>query len=202
MRWLPGPTRRGFELVTPPTETLPLADVRDFLGYRSQDTAADGQLRAIIPAVVQDAEYEIRGAVYPQVRRYTATFGWCEMERRRFEFEPFRDSADTHRPVVLLNGDPLAHSVAGNTIELDEPLYPKRGDMLSFELSVGFDLPLPDTLRTEMMIEVQRKMERFRQVQTNAESPVLIPRGQGIRMHKSFNEPLSTELVEVGDGLA
>ena len=197
MQWLHHPP--GFRLVAAPQLGLSVADAKAFLGMRAKETEPDAQLAQFCAGVVGETEYRIRGAVFPQVRLYTARFGSSEMPRREFSFEPFRDSPS---PVVLLNGAARPFtSIAGQIIRLDEMLDPDDGDVISFQLSVGFD-PLPASLKQEMLIEVQRKLERFRQIETDGQAPVLIPRGSGALQYRSANEPLDPGGVEVGDGLA
>lgn len=192
MRWLRHEVVSGPD----PRVVLPLAEVRAFLGLRKAEKEPDPQLDSFRLAAVALAERRIRGAVYPQVRRYTALFGEASDAPLLYNFEPFGDPPS---PVVLYNGAARSFSsIGGQIIRLDERLDPQDGDTLSFQLSVGLS-DVPESLRAEMLIEVQRMLERFRQIETGNEAPVLVPRQQTFQAYS--NDPLNPYAVEVGDGL-
>ena len=200
MRWLP------LEVVQAPEADLPLTEVRQFLAQKSDQTESDGTLNFLRRGVVEDFEFRLKRAIFPQTRRFTAYFGDCERARRTFHFERFEDGrAGTVAPVVKRVRDGVETDVAFNAaarfiIDFDTWFRPMRGDLLTFELRCGFPVPIPEDLRLAMLSEVQRRFERIREVGADSEKELNVPLGAGFRDYRAFNEPLEPYLVEAGGG--
>ena len=73
---------------------LSRSEVRDYIGLKSDNTGHNALIDRIRLAVVADAEFYLRRAIFTQTRSFTARAdGYCERARREFQFEPMRGAS-------------------------------------------------------------------------------------------------------------
>ena len=189
MRWSP------LTVVAAPNGELTLPDVRAYIGIKSDNQGHDPLLNRIRRAVVADAEYYLRRAVFAQRRQFTA-FGEVdgEAERRFFNLEPLTG------PTASLNGEDVSVTMMGaSVLSLDTAWMPMRGDTLTLTYDAGYQLgALPADLHSALLAECQRRYERevVPAGTGDTQGPLkLIDTGSLLR-YRAYTEPLNVDHVE------
>ena len=175
---------------------LSRSEVRAYIGLKSDNTGHNALIDRIRLAVVADAEFYLRRAIFTQTRSFTARAdGYCERARREFQFEPMRGAS------FEINGAARAFSMFGDdTILLDEVWHPNRGDTLSVTYVAGYDQgTLPADLYEGLLGECQRRYERLSAPNAGEGAVTLkLAISSGLARYRAANEPLVNYLVEVG----
>lgn len=189
MRWSP------LEVVTPPTGELTLADVRAFVGLKSDNVARNSLLDTIRRAVVADAEYWLRRAVFAQRRRFTA---WGDHDgegvRQGFNVEPLENLT------VTLNDAVVQFSIRYNFVALERPWRIKRDDALTITYDAGYPPgALPPDLQSALLAECQRRYERAvvpAGGADGAKAPEKLDIAGSLARYRAYHEPLVASHVE------
>ena len=192
MRWGP------LQVVQAPVGDLPLAEVRSFLSIPADKTCDDALLNRLRRAVVSDAEFYLRRAIFAQTRMFDGRAGAWEPARHRLTLEPVLSGVT----VTAAGAAQTGFDVAGDTVYFADPgLMLDDGDVLSVRYTAGYPPGgLPADLLAALLSEVQRRYER-RTATEGAEGsrPLvkLIDTG-ALSRYRAYNEPLNADLVVGG----
>lgn len=184
--------------ITNPRGELSRGEVRDYIALKSDNTGHNALIDRIRFAVVADAEYYLRRAIFTQRRSFT---GWVdsyvERARRSFQFEPLTNAT------FRINGAARPFTMRGDdTIRLNEVWHPNHDDTLEVTYDAGFSVGLlPADLHEALLAECQRRYERMSAPAAGAsdeKAMLKLAPSSGLTRYRAANEPLVYYLVEIG----
>lgn len=166
IRWL------AREIVTPPTGSLSMAEIKAYTSQAHTDRISDDALLTLLQAGVAGIyEAKLNRAVFPQRRRVTGRYAAAEP---RIKLEP-------HTSLTVRTGSTLSalpevadhHSTADGEVVFEPDGL--SGDWFTCEYDCGWQV-LPGDLKMSMLAWVNREYQRRIETVNQSGTVVLTPR--------------------------